>query len=486
MSTTGGGRAATAALDRPPSLRRRHSRSGSKGSTRDSPDRQPGTPRSTGAQGGPASSLLINQKDRYRSFRVRFASSIVLIGSFLAIIYAGHVPLMFMILGIQTMMVKELYALATHAQRLRKPAGFTDRRILPWYFFAVAAFWMYIRFIKSNLIVEITSSARLARMFGWLLKRHTIISFYLYVVGFVSFVLTLKKSLYVYQFGQYAWTHMILMVVFVPSSFFVSNVFEGMIWFLLPCALVIINDIAAYLAGFFFGRTPLIKLSPKKTWEGFVGGCLGTVAVSWYVAGIMSRFKWLTCPRTDLSIWQPMECTQVPDTYQPQLIKLSDVQAELPDLVNELLGVVGSQLPAGWARAIAGFSFTARPMQIHAVFLSVFASIIAPFGGYFASGFKRGFKIKDFGDSIPGHGGMTDRMDCQVVMAVFSYIYYHSYVARAGTTVAQVMDVAMKLAPLQQLEVLERVSNLLVGQQYLPQSLADALASHARRALQER
>lgn len=54
------------------------------------------------------------------------------------------------------------------------------------------------------------------------------------------------------------------------------------------------------------------------------------------------------------------------------------------------------------------------PLQFHAVVLAAFASIIAPFGGFFASGFKRGFKIKDFGDSIPGHGGMTDRMDCQV------------------------------------------------------------------------
>jgi CDP-diglyceride synthetase len=52
--------------------------------------------------------------------------------------------------------------------------------------------------------------------------------------------------------------------------------------------------------------------------------------------------------------------------------------------------------------------------QVHAVVLAMFASIIAPFGGFFASGFKRGLKIKDFGDSIPGHGGMTDRMDCQV------------------------------------------------------------------------
>jgi ABC-type uncharacterized transport system fused permease/ATPase subunit len=32
---------------------------------------------------------------------VRFVSSIVLIASFLTIIWAGHVPLMFMVLGIQ-------------------------------------------------------------------------------------------------------------------------------------------------------------------------------------------------------------------------------------------------------------------------------------------------------------------------------------------------------------------------------------------------
>jgi phosphatidate cytidylyltransferase len=55
------------------------------------------------------------------------------------------------------------------------------------------------------------------------------------------------------------------------------------------------------------------------------------------------------------------------------------------------------------------------PYQAHLFFLSCFASLVAPFGGFFASGFKRAFNVKDFGDSIPGHGGMTDRMDCQCV-----------------------------------------------------------------------
>lgn len=34
------------------------------------------------------------------------------------------------------------------------------------------------------------------------------------------------------------------------------------------------------------------------------------------------------------------------------------------------------------------------PFQIHSIALSTFASLIGPFGGFFASGFKRAFKIK--------------------------------------------------------------------------------------------
>lgn len=34
------------------------------------------------------------------------------------------------------------------------------------------------------------------------------------------------------------------------------------------------------------------------------------------------------------------------------------------------------------------------PFQIHSMALSTFASLIGPFGGFFASGFKRAFKIK--------------------------------------------------------------------------------------------
>jgi phosphatidate cytidylyltransferase len=40
------------------------------------------------------------------------------------------------------------------------------------------------------------------------------------------------------------------------------------------------GDTFAYFVGKFFGTTPMApRLSPKKTWEGFAGGVLGTVLV---------------------------------------------------------------------------------------------------------------------------------------------------------------------------------------------------------------
>ncbi len=50
-------------------------------------------------------------------------------------------------------------------------------------------------------------------------------------------------------------------------------------------------------AGFMFGRTPLIKLSPKKTVEGFIGGALGTILIAYVLALVLSQCAWITCPR---------------------------------------------------------------------------------------------------------------------------------------------------------------------------------------------
>ena len=59
-----------------------------------------------------------------------------------------------------------------------------------------------------------------------------------------------------------------------------------------------------------------------------------------------------------------------------------------------------------------------KNIHFHTFFMGLFASLLAPLGGFFASGFKRAIKIKDFGTTIPGHGGLTDRFDCQMLMVI--------------------------------------------------------------------
>ncbi len=45
----------------------------------------------------------------------------------------------------------------------------------------------------------------------------------------------------------------------------------------MPCLMVIMNDIFAYIFGIKYGKTQLIELSPKKTWEGFIGGAFSSI-----------------------------------------------------------------------------------------------------------------------------------------------------------------------------------------------------------------
>jgi len=118
--------------------------------------------------------------------------------------------------------------------------------------------------------------------------------------------------------------------------------------------------------------------------------------------------------------------------------------------------------------ACFGISITSIPYTLyhfHLMFMSIFASLVAPFGGFFASGFKRAFNIKDFGHSIPGHGGMTDRMDCQFLMGVFIYVYYSSLIREHHVTVGSVLQTIVSgLTVDEQLELMADMKRYLEGQ----------------------
>src|ERR1019366_4692866 len=67
----------------------------------------------------------------------------------------------------------------------------------------------------------------------------------------------------------------------------------------IPCGIIFsiwINDTMAYIVGSFIGKTPLSKISPKKTWEGTIGGallCITAITFVGYIAGFYCYINWI-------------------------------------------------------------------------------------------------------------------------------------------------------------------------------------------------
>ncbi|MDD7266663.1 MAG: phosphatidate cytidylyltransferase [Lachnospiraceae bacterium] len=125
-----------------------------------------------------------------------------------------------------------------------------------------------------------------------------------------------------------------------------------------------ITDSCAYLAGRAFGRHKLAPiLSPKKTIEGAVGGLLGAGLVA-LIYGLVLQFG---------------------------------VRITLPGRYR-------------------------IPIVLVVLVVSVVGGVISMLGDLAASGIKRNYDCKDYGNLIPGHGGILDRFDSVIFTA--PVIYY--------------------------------------------------------------
>jgi CDP-diglyceride synthetase len=174
---------------------------------------------------------------------------------------------------------------------------------------------------------------------------------------------------------QAAVSALAILLVVVPSSYWIATLEEyGMVWVFFPALYVIINDTMAYVGGQLIGKHPLLpSISPKKTWEGFLVATVSTVGFAYWMS-----------------------------TRNNPLISLC----------------------------------TNRSWDFHALYpltktdgliLAVVTSVVGPFGGFIASIVKRAYGQKDFGNILPGHGGLVDRLDCQIFIAPFVYFFLNLY-----------------------------------------------------------
>ena len=115
---------------------------------------------------------------------------------------------------------------------------------------------------------------------------------------------------------------------------------------------VIFNDMGAYFIGMLFGKHKMNeRISPKKTWEGFIGGVVFSIIVSTVFA--------LVCALSGKPI-----------------LPIFDV----------------SHL-------------------YYVIIISILIPLISDVGDFVFSSVKRTFGVKDFSNLLPGHGGILDRID---------------------------------------------------------------------------
>lgn len=121
------------------------------------------------------------------------------------------------------------------------------------------------------------------------------------------------------------------------------------------------GDIMAYFSGYFFGKHKMApKLSPKKTIEGAVGGVLGSIILA---------------------------------------LAMTYGYSKLPLSANTVVGNISEN-------------------YLLLILFAALGSFVGMIGDLFASAVKRQQGIKDYGNIMPGHGGVLDRFDSFLLVAV--------------------------------------------------------------------
>lgn len=314
----------------------------------------------------------------------------------LLMLQAGHLYCILVGVVTQFELYRELVNVRYVEAKERKMPWF---RTLQWLWFLVAMIFVYGENLRDFCVARRPPNDFLYKV----TENIEVISFCMYCVTFVASVLTLKVGMVRFQISQFMWSIVTILLVVFQCKFFARNTLNGLFWFFFPMATVIMNDVSAYFCGITMGRrfirAPFLALSPNKTWEGFVGAAVLTIIFSFFFPALLSRWTWFTCPQPEISL----------SLFQKALTCTPHAVFVPRDFSLPVLPFVGPSL-----------RFTLYPIQLHGLAYGLFASLVAPFGGFFASAIKRAYRLKDFDSFVPGHGGMMDRMDCHLIMMGFT------------------------------------------------------------------
>ena len=355
-------------------------------------------------KGNSALALLDGEKKvSSNSVFIRTMSAIFMTVLYLLMLQAGHFYCILVGFVSQIELFRELVNVRYVEAKARAMPLF---RTLQWSWFVLAMLYVYgIKFKKFCMHHALHNVCVYMGHIPYLLKYFTFLMFLVFCVIFMATVLTFRKDLIRFQISQIFWTIVIIVVVVFQCTVFISNTMNGLFWFFFPMATVVMNDVAAYFCGITMGRKfikrTFLSISPNKTWEGFLGAGILTIIFSFFFPVLLAKWKWFTCP-----LQGGLHISPLPPPIECELN---------PVFIVTEYNILGAHMKI-------------LPIQFHGILYGLFAAVVSPFGGFFASAIKRAYNKKDFDSFMPGHGGLVDRMDCQIVMIIFCYFHYQTFI----------------------------------------------------------
>lgn len=148
------------------------------------------------------------------------------------------------------------------------PTRLTDRNVFLWAYLSIPVSY-YIIYTQ------------------WVIMFYLFIPLYMFILTAIRMVIASNtdgflKNLAVVQYGLMICVYALGylgMILIIPDSYNPQGGALGLLFYIL--VITISNDFAQYFSGKMFGKHKIIpKVSPNKTWEGFIGGVIGTSTLS--------------------------------------------------------------------------------------------------------------------------------------------------------------------------------------------------------------
>ena len=224
-----------------------------------------------------ASSVIVWRKNKYDITKdhselvQRTNSWWWMIGLILCVFYFGKTATTVFFAFISFLALKEFYSIV--------PIRSVDRRLIFWAYLSIPLqyYFAYIQWY-GMFIITIPVYMFLLLPFRAVLIGET--------QGFIKANATIQWSLMLCVFG---FSHIAYL-----ANIDLINVkagFTGLLFYII--FVTQFNDVSQYVSGKLFGKHKILpKVSPNKTWEGFIGGLIITMIISMILAPFLTILTW--------------------------------------------------------------------------------------------------------------------------------------------------------------------------------------------------